>query len=62
MVKSLTKALGRSEPGAVFSPAAGSKGRDAALRALLALITSLDAWAGPLKVIQHLIELESHSI
>ena len=49
-VKGLTKALGRSDAGTVFSPVAGPKARDAAQRALLALITSLDAWAGPLKV------------
>jgi hypothetical protein len=34
----------------MFSPAAGPKALVAAERALLALISSLDAWAGPLKV------------
>jgi len=51
-VKGLTRALGRTEggSGAMFSPAAGPKALAAAERALLALIASLDAWAGPLKV------------
>ena len=51
-VKGLTRALGRTEGnnGAMFSPAAGPKALAAAERALLALIASLDAWAGPLKV------------
>lgn len=50
MVKGLTKALGRADASTILSSAAGSKGKDAAQRALLALIVSLDAWAGPLKV------------
>lgn len=50
MVKGLTKALGRADASTLLSSAAGSKGKDAAQRALLALIVSLDAWAGPLKV------------
>lgn len=54
MVKSLTKALGRTDAGTVFSSSAGPKGRNAAQRALLAVIISLDAWAGPLKVHQQL--------
>lgn len=44
------KALGRPDSGAVFASAAAPKGWNAAQRALLALITSLDAWSGPLKV------------
>ena len=49
-MKGLTKALGRADASTILSSAAGSKGKDAAQRALLAFIVSLDAWAGPLKV------------
>ena len=50
MVKGLAKVLGHSDISAVFPSTAGAKGKDAAQRALLALLASLDAWAGPLKV------------
>ena len=40
----------------MFSPAAGPKALVAAERALLALISSLDAWAGPLKVLPAILE------
>ena len=54
-VKGLTRALARPETGgAMFSPAAGPKALVAAERALLALISSLDAWAGPLKVLLYI--------